>query len=126
MRSKFCAFIESFFGNILGETSPSHIIIPSCNGFTPSGLKCDKLNSPCEMLKPCENNASCTDDNTTSVGYVCSCLSYFNGTQCQYDHRPCKPDTCWNNGILLNFLKNLIKSCPFLFRNMYNSLKYNI
>jgi hypothetical protein len=59
------------------------------------------------MLKPCQNNGSCTNDNSTLYGYVCSCLTGFNGTECQYDYRPCKQNTCWNNGIniLFNFFE---------------------
>lgn len=97
-----------------------HFVAPTCNDFTPTGLPCDKLNSPCEMAKPCKNNGFCTDNNTIPAGYSCSCLPDFNGTQCQYDHRPCKPDTCWNNGILLHFLTSIIKVYLFLFQEHVN------
>jgi hypothetical protein len=59
------------------------------------------------MLTPCQNNGTCTNDNTSSVGYTCSCLSGFDGTECQNDYRLCQPSTCWNNGIFKK--KNLIK-----------------
>lgn len=55
------------------------------------------------MLKPCENNSTCTDTNTTLLGYNCTCLRGFDGEQCQFDQRPCKPNTCWHNGIFLSF-----------------------
>ncbi|CAF3991505.1 unnamed protein product [Adineta steineri] len=56
-------------------------------------------NTSCDILQPCQNNASCIDSNTSSNGYICSCLSGFYGLQCQIDNRPCKSYTCWNNGI---------------------------
>lgn len=53
------------------------------------------------MLRPCLNNGTCIDINLTSNGYNCSCPSGFIGPLCEYDNRPCKSDTCWNNGILI-------------------------
>jgi hypothetical protein len=50
------------------------------------------------MLKPCQNDGSCVNTNRTAVGYNCTCPDGFNGTECQFDNRPCKPNTCWNNG----------------------------
>jgi hypothetical protein len=33
--------------------------------------------------------------------YTCSCLSGFNGTHCEFDHRPCKLNTCLNGCIYI-------------------------
>lgn len=52
----------------------------------------------CNILHPCQNNGTCTNQTTTVLGYHCSCFPNFNGTQCQYDHRPCQSDTCQNHG----------------------------
>jgi hypothetical protein len=50
------------------------------------------------MLKPCQNNGNCTNNNTVVYGYICTCPPGVDGAQCQFDNRPCKPNTCWNNG----------------------------
>jgi hypothetical protein len=55
------------------------------------------------MLQPCQNNGTCNNTNTNVDGYNCTCLHGFDGSQCQYDNRPCKSNTCWNNGILFIF-----------------------
>ena len=39
----------------------------------------------CDLLEPCLNHATC------KFG--------FSGAQCQFDHRLCQSDTCWNNGM---------------------------
>ena len=50
------------------------------------------------MLKPCKNNGSCLDNNESVAGYNCTCLHGFDGRQCEFDNRPCKETTCWNEG----------------------------
>lgn len=61
---------------------------------------------PCDMLKPCQNNGTCHNINTTSYGYNCSCSLCFNGTNCQLDHRSCHVNTCGNNDT--NFLHHVL------------------
>ncbi len=51
------------------------------------------------MLQPCQNDGSCFNNDTIPYGFNCLCLSGFSGAQCEFDDRPCKPDTCWNNGM---------------------------
>ena len=52
----------------------------------------------CDLLLPCENNGNCAEDSNAFYNYVCLCLQNFNGTNCEYDYRPCQPNTCRNNG----------------------------
>ena len=70
----------------------------SCPDPNKIGIHCNISSHPCELLKPCRNNATCIDSNATAVGYTCICPPSFDGDQCQIDNRPCKPETCWNNG----------------------------
>jgi hypothetical protein len=77
----------------------SFFVPPTCATSTGIGSNCSISALLCDILKPCQNNGSCVNDNTTLYGYICKCLVGFNGTQCQYDYRPCQPNTCWNNGI---------------------------
>jgi hypothetical protein len=48
-----------------------------------------------------QRNAIQTRFNSKNIymGYMCSCPFSLNGTQCQFDYRLCKPNTCKNNGI---------------------------
>ena len=64
------------------------------------GAGCSVSSLPCDILTPCQNNGTCKNDNITTNGYICTCPRGFDGEQCQLDNRPCKPTTCWNNGIL--------------------------
>jgi hypothetical protein len=68
------------------------------------------------MLKPCQNNGNCTNDNTTVYGYNCACPRGFDGAQCQVDNRPCKPNTCWNNGISSFFILSQIYMSLIFFK----------
>jgi len=40
-----------------------------------------------------------SNTNANIYGYECICSRGFNGPQCENDHRPCKSNTCWNNGV---------------------------
>lgn len=70
------------------------VLVP-CPNTTSIGIHCSVVNNLCTLLQPCQNNGSCTNENDN---YTCTCPWDFNGTRCQLDHRPCKPDTCWNDG----------------------------
>jgi len=70
------------------------------------------------MLKPCQNSGTCYNNNTLSYGYVCLCLSGFNGTQCELDYRPCKPNTCWNDGNYSFFFVFMIKKQNQIFLSL--------
>ena len=64
------------------------------------GVSCNISTSPCALLSPCLNQATCTTNKTIPRGYLCHCPPAFQGSDCEIDTRPCKPDTCRNNGIL--------------------------
>ena len=82
----------------LDDTSPNFLNTLTCWSLTHIGLYCNISSKACDILQPCRNNGTCNniDDNR---GYTCSCPLHFTGSQCEYDKRPCKESTCWNNGI---------------------------
>jgi len=63
------------------------------------GTDCNITVNPCHLLNPCKNEGSCQNTSTNDLGYVCNCSHGFDGSQCQYDRRICKPTTCWNDGV---------------------------
>ncbi|CAF0838920.1 unnamed protein product [Adineta steineri] len=91
--------IESTTAVMSIQQTSSSFLAPTCSNSITIGSYCNVTSTSCDILQPCQNNASCIDTNTTSNGYNCSCLSGFYGLQCQIDNRPCKSYTCWNNGI---------------------------
>ncbi len=79
---------------------PTDYFVPStCSNTSYIGSHCNISNSPCDMLKPCQNSGTCYNNDILFDGYICLCVSGFNGTQCELDYRLCKSNTCWNNGI---------------------------
>jgi Notch-like protein len=98
----------SFVCFLIEELSP-FFTPQQCNGSINIGVNCNISSNPCDMLKPCKNNGRCNNTHTnTHLGYNCSCSAGFNGTHCEFDHRLCTPNTCWNNGIssFFFFVKN--------------------
>jgi hypothetical protein len=83
----------------LAELSPTSFVPQSCPSQYQIGPDCSTSSTPCEILKPCQNNGNCTNKNNTLYNYICLCPSGFEGTECQIDNRPCKANTCQNNGI---------------------------
>ena len=67
------------------------------------------------MLKPCQNNGVCTDTNTTTLGYKCTCPRGFDGTQCQLDNRPCKTNNLLERWSLSFFFSSIIEKSDFYF-----------
>ncbi|UJR17199.1 hypothetical protein I4U23_004094 [Adineta vaga] len=80
-----------------GHPPSSIMTVPVCGQHT-IGLTCNISATPCQMMKPCQNNGTCVDNNTIMNTYSCLCLQGFNGSTCEYDHRPCQSNSCWNNG----------------------------
>ncbi|CAF4055879.1 unnamed protein product [Adineta steineri] len=79
--------------------SSSLVFVPKhCTDSTFIGLSCNISNSPCELATPCENDGTCISNKVATYGYICSCLSGFNGTYCELDQRICKPHLCLHNG----------------------------
>ncbi|CAF0849420.1 unnamed protein product [Adineta steineri] len=91
--------IESTTAVMSIQQTSSSFLAPTCSNSVTIGSYCNVTSTSCDILQPCQNNASCMNTNTSSNGYICSCLSGFYGLQCQIDNRPCKSYTCWNNGI---------------------------
>ena len=71
----------------------------ACSNSTLIGPSCNISIAWCDFVHPCENNGTCQSTKNNSRGYLCSCPSGFDGTECQFDRRPCQPETCWNGGI---------------------------
>jgi hypothetical protein len=101
----FYRLIQLFL-SFLENASHLPFVAPTCPGQN-IGANCNTSSAPCDILKPCQNNGTCNNTNTTPNGYVCTCPSGFDGDQCQIDNRPCKPTTCWNDGIR-HFLSSTI------------------
>jgi hypothetical protein len=85
-------------------TEPPYFMPRVCNDSQRIGLTCNIFATPCDISKPCQNAGTCTNNISASHGYVCKCLSGFEGTDCQIDIRPRKPNTCWNNGTSFRFI----------------------
>ncbi|CAF3342138.1 unnamed protein product [Rotaria socialis] len=79
------------------ETQPPFIPTQICNN-SQIGVNCNVSNSPCDLLKPCQNNGICERNPTDINCYNCLCSRGFNGSHCDFDHRPCKPQTCLDHG----------------------------
>lgn len=71
---------------------------PRCSDPQVIGTSCNVSSTPCDILHPCQNNGKCVNNKSVSNGYICECPWGFDGDTCQLDIRPCKNDTCWNNG----------------------------
>ncbi len=88
------SFLDIFICFLGGQFIP-----PACPVLGQTGSACNTPFTLCDLLKPCQNNGTCVNNNTVLRGYTCLCLLNFNGTECQYDNQPCQPNTCLNNGI---------------------------
>ena len=73
---------------------------PPCPNYPNIGPNCTTVGTTCDQLQPCANDGTCINANLTVQGYVCVCISGFSGTYCELDYRPCKSNTCWNNGMI--------------------------
>ena len=76
----------------------STFVPPVCSHDNMIGVDCNITAGPCELLNPCQNQGTCANSTDNNLGYKCQCLQGFDGDNCQYDRRPCKSTTCWNNG----------------------------
>ncbi|CAF3918281.1 unnamed protein product, partial [Rotaria sp. Silwood2] len=88
----------SIFLYILFESLSKGFKPIPCIDSTMIGTYCDIPNSLCAMIEPCQNNGSCVDDQTQTLGYYRLCSPDFNGANCEFDYRPCKPLSCLNHG----------------------------
>ena len=78
--------------------TPSLFVPRVCSNATRMGAYCNISATLCDILQPCQNNATCTNTDAALRGYACQCPPGVNGTLCELDYRPCQPHTCWNNG----------------------------
>lgn len=62
------------------------------------GNGCAFVDDVCNISRPCQNNGHCTTNATIQRGYSCSCPWGFIGDDCDIDQRPCKSNTCRNQG----------------------------
>jgi hypothetical protein len=93
---------SSQFDTVASSLFPQSTTLPVsqyCNTSVYIGLFCNVSNNLCDMLK-CQNYGTCNSiDNNQR--YKCLCLPGFNGTDCEFDHGPCKPYTCLDHGTYL-------------------------
>ncbi|CAF0831536.1 unnamed protein product [Adineta ricciae] len=89
------------------------VITHSCGDTTNIGQRCNTSGTICHMQRPCLNNGTCTDLNNNQ-NYHCSCPLGFFGKRCEIDRRPCKRNTCLNNGIC-NKTSNTTYNCTCSF-----------
>ena len=80
-------------------TSPTRNASSSTNPDPP----CDISNTLRYLLDPCQHDGTCVNNGSDPDGYTCQCSWGFDGDRCERDIRPCKPDTCWNNGAFIGF-----------------------
>ncbi|CAF5218913.1 unnamed protein product, partial [Rotaria magnacalcarata] len=79
--------------------SPFPVFKPTtCNYSSTIGTSCNISNRLCDLEKPCRNDGSCITNQNDINDYNCLCSRGFNGTHCEFDHRPCKPQTCLGHG----------------------------
>jgi hypothetical protein len=52
-------------------------------------------------LRQCSSQGQCQLNQITQM-YGCVCDTYFSGSACQYDSRPCSSGPCLNNGTCTN------------------------
>ena len=108
--SQFSFRIQVFMNSFvltLASTSSFSFVPATCNNPHRIGVTCNISSTDCDLLQPCQNQGTCINEKNSSHGYFCRCLWGFNGTQCQYDVRPCKANTCWNNGSFETILLNM-------------------
>ena len=103
--------IELSFEYPVVPKPPRPFALLACNDSDHMGVSCNISTSPCDLLSPCLNQATCTDNKTIPQGYLCHCTPEFQGSDCEIDTRPCKPDTCRNNGKLPFRTLSRLKSC---------------
>ncbi|CAF1017747.1 unnamed protein product [Didymodactylos carnosus] len=78
-------------------TTTNPYFVSNCNS-SGIGPNCNISTDACTMSHPCQNDASCFPNNTLPLYYTCNCIYGYTGYDCQNDERPCKENTCWNNG----------------------------
>jgi len=83
------------------QSSSSYFVARECNDLDYVGESCNISMKPCDLLQSYPNMESCTDDPTLVGGYNLTCMPGFNGTDCEFDNRPCQFNTCLQKGASL-------------------------
>ena len=99
-------------------SQPTAFLVSPCVNSTNIGSSCSISGTACATLMPCQNDGNCTNIDTVREGYLCACVPGFNGTQCQWDRRPCQSDTCLNNGLRISLSHKHVCEHRFACRNM--------
>ena len=98
---------------LVPQTSSS-FVPRGCRNTTDISVYCNISAALCDILQPCQNDGTCNNTNTTSLGFVCICPAGINGALCDLDDRPCQTHTCWNNGECAFSSSSLKCRYPFL------------
>ena len=112
------SFVISIFIFFLLVPASSKVFVPQ-SYLDPDmiGPSCNISFTPCDIQARCRNLGICNNTKIIPRGYICECQLGFNGTDCEFDVRPCKDTTCLNNGINYLYkpfiLRNIGSVCPF-------------
>lgn len=60
-----------------------------------TGVYCQTNINNCDLMLPCDNNATCIN---MADGYKCECRSGFVGVNCSTNINDCDPDPCLHDG----------------------------
>jgi len=87
-------------------------IPPTCPNQS-LGLSCNISSDPCSMMQPCLNLATCYQNTSVPLGYICLCVAGFSGVNCEVDNRFCTSDsTCLYGGSCNETLNDTGCTCP--------------
>ncbi|UJR32179.1 hypothetical protein I4U23_019643 [Adineta vaga] len=90
----------------------SSFIAPICANQT-LGLSCNISSDPCTMLQPCLNSATCYQNISVTLGYVCKCQTDFSGVNCEIDNGTCGSNSiCLNGGSCNSTVNETTCKCP--------------
>ncbi|CAF1207935.1 unnamed protein product [Adineta steineri] len=110
------AMLSTTVTNQKAHSSSIFFVPPLCHSQYEISPNCNVSSTPCDMLQSCQNNGTCINNNNTNNAiqdYTCSCLSGFDGINCEIDNRPCQLNTCWNDGTCNTISNNTFEClCP--------------
>ena len=68
---------------VFTTTPPILFHPPACPNSSNIGAQCTTSSAPCDQLQPCQNDGTCLSSKIISLGYLCQCVTDFNGQQCE-------------------------------------------
>ena len=110
--------------SLLVERTVSSFVPSTCMNVTSFGANCNTSSTACDVLQPCQNDGVCNNTNVTPIGFDCLCSAGFRGTRCEHDQRPCRADTCRNQGEHFSILYT-DRFCGFSDRNLPRTIEYH-